>query len=81
MISTFSSTGGMVIHSQQGITVEGGGDAVIVRNCTLIKAYEIIYNRIVKSQCYRNFPFKYLNSSKVFLFQVADIHFRQEVHY
>ena len=49
MISTFSSTGDKAIHSQQGITVEGGGDAVIVRYCTLIKTYEIIYNRTVKS--------------------------------
>lgn len=39
MVSTFPSTGGKSIHSQQGITVERDGDALIVRSFTPIKTY------------------------------------------
>ena len=39
MVSTFPSTGGKRIHSQQGVTVERDGDDLIVRKFTPIKTY------------------------------------------
>lgn len=39
MVSTFPSRGGKRIHSQQGVTVERDGDALIVRKFTPIKTY------------------------------------------
>ena len=39
MVSTFPSRGGKGIHSQQGVTVERDGDALIVRKFTPIKTY------------------------------------------